>query len=73
MIEIIDKKIDQEKLKEMLETYFPTMVKYVVDIDKNIIAIGGAMHADAVKLLVESLILTPDEIMKTHINNNKNR
>lgn len=30
------------------------MIKYVVDIDKRLIALGGEMHADAEQILIDS-------------------
>ena len=32
---------------------FPDMVKFVVDVDRKIIAVGGELHADAKALLLE--------------------
>ena len=34
------------ELKQMAETQFGSLVKAVVDIEKNIMAVGGEMHAD---------------------------
>ena len=52
MPELITTKISRERLKEHLETGFGDMIKFVVDIDKEIIAIGGEMHADCEELLL---------------------
>ena len=54
MIEIIEKQIDNKKLRSFLNNPFPEMVKFVVDIEKNIIALGGEMHADAERILLEN-------------------
>ncbi|MBN1466111.1 hypothetical protein JXA02_10135 [candidate division KSB1 bacterium] len=53
MIKIIDSKISQDELKKICQSHFGTMVKFVVDIEKNIIALGGDMHADAESLLLQ--------------------
>jgi len=52
-IKIIEKQITRSYLKEIAEEWFGTMVKVVVDLEKNIIAIGGEMHADAEAILTE--------------------
>jgi len=52
-IKIIEKQITKEELKTIAVEWFGTMVKAVVDLDKNIIAIGGEMHADAEAILIE--------------------
>ncbi len=53
MIEIITESISQEKLKSFLGQPFDEMVKFVVDVEKEIIALGGEMHADAEEILLE--------------------
>ena len=52
MIHIIRDHATPEQLKEMLEV-LETYVKLAVDIDRGILAGGGAMHADCEALLVE--------------------
>jgi hypothetical protein len=47
MIKIINEKIDKHLLKKLCKEYFETFVKIVVDIDREIIAIGGELHSDA--------------------------
>lgn len=51
-IQIIKEKITSEKLREFLNQPFEDMVKFVVDIKKGIIALGGEMHADAEEILL---------------------
>lgn len=53
-IEIIKDKTNQEKIKELAEKSFGEMAKAVIDIEKEIIAVGGELHADAEALLVEN-------------------
>ena len=52
-IEIIKEKIDKEYLKKFLDNPFHQVIKFVVDIEKQIIAFGGELHSDAAELLVE--------------------
>jgi hypothetical protein len=53
-IKIIKEKISEEELKNFLGRPFGDMIKFVVDIEKEIIALGGEMHADAEKVLLEN-------------------
>jgi len=52
-IKILNNKISPEELQELCDEYFGTFVKFVVDIEKEIIAIGGELHADAEAELLE--------------------
>ncbi len=53
-IELIDTPVTLDKLKKMAEEQFAgELVKTVVDIEKNLMAIGGAMHADEEAFLLE--------------------
>jgi len=52
MIHIIREKATKEQLKEMMET-LETYVKLAVDIERGILAGGGAMHADCEAVLLE--------------------
>lgn len=52
-IEIIKEKIDKEYLKKFLDDPFKEMVKFVVDIKREIIAFGGELHSDAAELLIK--------------------
>ena len=51
-IHIIRTRTTKEQLKEMLET-LETYVKLAVDIERGILAGGGAMHADCEFVLLE--------------------
>ena len=51
---IIDKKIGLDKLKRMAEKKFGSMVKAVVDIEKEIMAVDGDLHADEEALLLQN-------------------
>lgn len=50
-IKIVKKEISLQEVKRMAEKQFGEMVKAVVDIKKQIMAIGGELHADANELL----------------------
>ena len=52
-IEIIREKINKEDLESFLNNPFKEVVKFVVDIENNLIALGGELHSDAGELLVE--------------------
>jgi hypothetical protein len=44
---LVTKKITPEKLASFMGRPYDGMVKFVVDIEKRILALGGEMHADA--------------------------
>ena|SRR5690606_13802642 len=50
---IIEKKVTLDELKKMSEKMYDSLVKAVVDTEKNIIAIDADMHADEEALLLE--------------------
>jgi hypothetical protein len=52
-IRVITERIDRELLSRLTRETFLTMVKYVVDLEREVIAIGGELHADAEALLLE--------------------
>jgi len=52
-IEIVDKPINNKYLTEMAEKRFGDLVKAVIDIEKDIMAIGGELHADEEQILLE--------------------
>lgn len=53
-IKIIKEPIAKKDLLEVAKNQFGDFVKAVVDIEKEIIALGGELHADAEALLIES-------------------
>lgn len=53
-MEIITNKVSVVKLKEMASKMFGNLVKAVVDIEKEIMAIDGELHADEQALLLEN-------------------
>ena len=50
---LLERRIEPSELRRLLER-FEEMVKYVVDVERGIVAIGGEMHADAEQFLLES-------------------
>jgi hypothetical protein len=50
---ILEQRIEQGVLRLLVER-FEDMVKYVVDVERGVIAIGGEMHSDAEEVLLES-------------------
>jgi len=42
------------ELARLVAAYFEDMVKYVVDVERGIVAVGGEMHADAEQVLLEA-------------------
>jgi hypothetical protein len=53
-IVIVDRRIDRSELARLVHLYFGDMVKYVVDVERRVAAVGGELHADAEQLLLES-------------------
>lgn len=53
-MEIIIEKVSVAKLKELAEKMFGNLVKAVVDVEKEIMAIDGELHADELVLLLEN-------------------
>ena len=52
-IKVASNPVSFEELKKIIHLDYGELVKAVVDIEKNIIAFGGEMHADEEKLLLE--------------------
>ena len=50
---ITDKRITKEQLNALCKQWFEDMVKVVVDVEREMVAIGGELHADAEALLIE--------------------
>ena len=53
MIQIIKNPISKQELEKFLGNPFSDMVKFVVDIQQGVIALGGELHADAEAILLE--------------------
>jgi hypothetical protein len=52
-IAIITERIERQELVRLVATHFGDMVKIVVDVQREIVAVGGELHADAEQLLLE--------------------
>jgi uncharacterized protein DUF5674 len=49
---VIDRRIAPAELARLVHRFFGEMVKYVVDVERRVIAVGGELHADAEHLLL---------------------
>ena len=52
-IVVVSSRIDPGVLAQLVGR-FEDMVKYVVDIERKVVAVGGELHADAEEVLLES-------------------
>ena len=46
-------RIDPAELRRLVDEVFEDMVKYVVDVERGLAAVGGEMHADGEQVLLE--------------------
>ena len=53
-IVITDSRLDPAEVARLTSLFFEDMVKYVVDVARRVAAVGGELHADAEKLLLDS-------------------
>jgi hypothetical protein len=53
-IHVLESRIEPAELARLVRLFFEDMVKYVVDVERGILAVGGEMHADAEEVLLES-------------------
>ncbi len=49
-----ERRLDPAVLARLVREYFEDMVKYVVDVERRAAAVGGELHADAEKLLLDA-------------------
>ncbi|NQU82392.1 MAG: hypothetical protein HQ539_00375 [Parcubacteria group bacterium] len=54
LIEIIKEKKNKKYLEKFLDKPFKEMVKFVADVEKEIIAVGGELHSDIAELLIKN-------------------
>ena len=52
-IVILDRRADPDELARLVSLFFEDMVKFVADIGRGVIAVGGELHADAEALLLD--------------------
>jgi hypothetical protein len=48
-----DEPVARDVLRTLVDRFFEDMVKYVVDLERGVAAVGGELHADAEALLIE--------------------
>ena len=48
-----DRPIERTELARLVRLHFEDMVKFVADVERGVLAVGGEMHADAEQLLLE--------------------
>ncbi|HSS76841.1 MAG TPA: DUF5674 family protein [Thermoanaerobaculia bacterium] len=53
-IVIVDRPIDRAELAGLVGSFFEGMVKYVVDLERRVAAVGGELHSDGEQLLLDS-------------------
>ncbi len=46
-------RIEPAELRRLVDLFFEDMVKYVVDVERGVVAVGGEMHADAEQALLD--------------------
>jgi hypothetical protein len=51
---LVDRTIEPAELARLVHLFFDDMVKYVVDVERRIVAVGGQLHADAEQRLLEA-------------------
>lgn len=52
-IKIIDQPISKEELKDLAKEFYEDLIKGVVDVRREVVALGGEMHADAEEVLLK--------------------
>ena len=52
-IKIFKNKVSKIELEELAQSSYGDMIKGVVDIELNIMALGGELHADCEEILLE--------------------
>ena len=50
---LVEQRIEPATLRRLVELHFEDMVKYVVDLERGVAAVGGELHADQEALLLE--------------------
>lgn len=59
-IVVVTSRIDPKELARLTSQFFEDMVKYVVDIERRVVAVGGELHADAEEVLLAEGSLQTD-------------
>ena len=53
-IKIINDKISEKELREIAKDFYGNMIKGVVDVEREILAMGGEYHMDANEILIKN-------------------
>ncbi len=53
-IVIAAERLEPSEVARLVQLFFGDMVKYVVDVERRVAAVGGQLHADAEQLLLEA-------------------
>lgn len=53
-IKVINKKITESELRKIAEEFYGEMIKGVVDIEREVLAMGGEYHTDANAVILEN-------------------
>ncbi len=53
IVVLSNERIEAAELRRLVALFFEDMVKYVVDVERGVIAVGGEMHADAEHVLLD--------------------
>lgn len=72
-MKIVKDKIETLELKEMAKKMHDNLVKAMVDVEKEIMAVDGGLHADLMELLIEKENSEPKDIWGINIFPDKNR
>ena len=51
---VLAARIDETELARLVDLYFRDLVKYVVDVRRSVVAVGGELHSDGERLLLEA-------------------
>ncbi|MDP9121759.1 MAG: DUF5674 family protein [Acidobacteriota bacterium] len=54
IVVVEDRRIEASELARLTRLFFGDMVKYVVDVERRIAAVGGDLHADAEQRLLDA-------------------
>ena len=52
-IVLVRDRIDTSELRRLTQAFFVDMVKYVVDVERGVAAVGGELHVDAADALLD--------------------
>jgi hypothetical protein len=49
---LVESRLDPGELRRLVDAHFEDMVKYVVDVERGVAAVGGELHADEEAVLL---------------------